>query len=147
MRRYEAVAAAALAVAAVILLYAALGSEGQGKVCLKGICFEVSLATTFFQQSKGLMFVTHMGQDKGMLFVFGSDGDYPFWMQNTYIPLDIVWISSQDHVVFIAKNAQPCGLDCSAIDPGVNSRYVLEVNAGNVGRIGLAVGDNVTIEY
>ena len=56
----------------------------------------------------GLMFRENMDSDRGMLFIFEKEGEYPFWMKNTLIPLDIIWINKDKEVVFISENAQPC---------------------------------------
>jgi uncharacterized membrane protein (UPF0127 family) len=94
----------------------------------------------------GLMNRTHMDPDKGMLFIFSQDGIYPFWMKDTLIPLDMIWMDSNGTVVFIGKNEQPCGMVCPSINPGVPARYVLELNAGSADRIGLNVGDRLELE-
>ena len=122
-------------------------SSQQDSVCFKSNCFDIRLALTPDERSKGLMFVEHLDDDKGMLFVFDEDGIYPFWMKNTMIPLDIIWIDSNNNVVFISKNTQPCTLTCDPINPEKQARYVLEINAGISDRIGLAVGDKMTIDY
>jgi uncharacterized membrane protein (UPF0127 family) len=122
--------------------------QQQDRVCFKDRCFTVSLALTLDEQSKGLMFVEHLDEDKGMLFVFQKDDIYSFWMKNTLIPLDIIWIDSNDNVVYISQNAQPCkSVICESINPEKQARYVLEINAGIADRIGLAVGDKMMIEY
>ena len=130
-----------------IFAYNIPGKQQQGIVCFKSSCFNVTLATTLGEQSKGLMFVEHLDDDKGMLFVFDEDGVYSFWMKDTLIPLDIIWIGSNNKVVFISRNAQPCMLTCDSIYSGEQARYVLEINAGISDKIGLVVGDEVTIEY
>jgi uncharacterized membrane protein (UPF0127 family) len=89
-----------------------------------------------------------LGQDKGMLFVFPQEGIYPFWMKNTLIPLDMIWMDSNGTVVFIGKDEQPCKADpCPVINPGKNARYVLELNAGTAERLGLGEGDRMELVY
>jgi uncharacterized membrane protein (UPF0127 family) len=129
-----------------IFVYNTFGKQ-QGRVCFKVNCFNVSLALTPDEQSKGLMFIKQLDDDKGMFFIFEKDGIYPFWMKNTLIPLDIIWIDSNNSVVFMSKNTQPCTLTCDSINPEKQARYVLEINAGIADRIGIAVGDNITIDY
>ena len=79
-----------------------------------------------------------------MFFVFADEQIYTFWMKNTYIPLDIIWINSAKEVVFIKENAKPCKKNnCSYIIPDKKSRYVLELNAGVVQSLDLKVKDKV----
>jgi uncharacterized membrane protein (UPF0127 family) len=116
--------------------------QGQDSVCFRSSCFYVELAKTREEQVQGLMFREKLEQNKGMLFAFNEEGDYPFWMKNTLIPLDIIWINSNREVVFISKNAQPCGeAECLSIDPGKQAKYVLEINGGLADRTGLKPGD------
>jgi uncharacterized membrane protein (UPF0127 family) len=117
------------------------------EVCLGNHCYKVEIARTQAEQERGLMYRTCLAPDAGMIFIFGQDGDQSFWMKNTLIPLDMVWIGSDYRVVFIKHGAQPCGSDvCPSIDPGVDARYVLEVNAGETNRVGAKIGDLVTIK-
>jgi uncharacterized membrane protein (UPF0127 family) len=109
--------------------------------------FSVELATTPEQRARGLMFREHLGTDKGMLFVFEQEGVYPFWMKNTLIPLDIIWIDKSAKVVFISKNTPPCEhVPCPTINPGEKAKYVLEICGGTADRIGLGVGDKLEFD-
>ncbi len=122
-----------------------LASDNQNKVCFKKHCFVVELATTAERREQGLMFCESLGFDKGMLFIFPQEQAHSFWMKNTYIPLDIIWINRNKEVVFIKENAQPClGDNCPIIDPGQAAVYVLEVSAGMTRQIGLEVGEEVS---
>ena len=115
-------------------------------VCFKDNCFSVQLAITNAEHEKGLMFISKMGKNNGMLFVFSKENIYPFWMKNTLIPLDIIWINRDNKVVFINENSQPCPANetnCPLIDPNVKAFYVLEVNSGIVKEIEIKVGDKV----
>lgn len=114
--------------------------------CFKEKCFEVELAATAEQQAQGLSNRSSLGGNKAMLFVFQNEEIRPFWMKGMKFPLDIIWISSNGTVVFIERNAQPCGMaPCVPINPRVNSKYVLEVNAGVANTTNLALGDAVSI--
>lgn len=95
------------------------------------------------ERSRGLMYREGLDSDKGMLFIFEKEGEYPFWMKNTLISLDIIWINENKEVVFISENAQPCSEEysCPSISPGKNAKYVLEINGGTSERIGLKIGD------
>ena len=96
------------------------------------------------QIQKGLMFLKNILKKAGALFCMPQTKIHKFWMKNTYIPLDIVWINEFKKVVYINKNSQPCGMmRCSAINPGINAKYVLEINAGLSDKLGLKIGDAI----
>jgi len=119
-----------------------------GSVCVGETCFKVELAKTVYQIEKGLMYRKELDKDAGMLFIFEKEGIYPFWMKNTLIPLDIIWVDNGSRVVFISQNTQPCkSLICKSVFPNSKAKYVLEVNAGVVDKIGLKVGDSLKINY
>lgn len=82
-----------------------------------------------------------------MLFVFQQEGEYPFWMKNTKIPLDMIWINKDREVVFVAKNVRPCEADsCFNIMPDGDALYALEINAGLADNIGIKQGDRFDFE-
>ncbi len=103
--------------------------------------FSVEVMRTEAEREQGLMFRKSMAQDHGMLFDFGSDQPLMFWMKNTYIPLDMVFIGSGGRVVGIARNAKP--MDETVIPSKAPAARVLELNAGAADKIGLKVGDVV----
>jgi len=120
----------------------------EGKVCFQNNCFHVELAQNPDQWQQGLMFRTHLDKNQGMLFVYPVEETYSFWMKNTLIPLDIIWMSKNKEVVFVKENAQPCGEGvCEPINPPSAAQYVLEVNAGTVQEIGLKTGDTAAINF
>lgn len=119
----------------------------QNQICFKNNCFEVELAQTTEQQARGLMFRKYLEPNKGMLFIFQNEAKHSFWMKNTLIPLDIIWLNSNKKVVFINKNTLPCQIEeCPAITPTDNAKYVLELNGGVANKIGLSVGDEIRID-
>jgi len=142
-----------IAVAIVSIVYLLFYSAGRtlapgthqninNKVCFGSHCFFVELAKTEGERERGLMDRTLLDKDKGMLFIFDKEGIYPFWMKNTLIPLDIIWLDGSGKVVFIGNNIQPCkSFICPSVIPAVNAKYVLEVNANIAESIGLGVGD------
>ncbi|MBL7156043.1 MAG: DUF192 domain-containing protein [Candidatus Pacebacteria bacterium] len=118
------------------------------QVCFKDNCFDVEIAKTPEQRSRGLMFRKYLGTKKGMLFVFENQEKHSFWMKNTLIPLDIIWINENQKVVFISKNTQPCKQEyCASVSSDEDAKYVLEINAGLVKKIGLNIGDKIDIIY
>lgn len=101
----------------------------------------VQVASTEPQRETGLMWVQSMPADTGMLFVFGGDSTVGFWMQNTYIPLDIAYISAEGEVLGIV-HGKP--LDATVLDPPGPYRYALEMNAGWFEGHGLGKGATVS---
>lgn len=104
----------------------------------------VEIADSPEERMQGLMFRESL--EGGMLFIFEDSGIYPFWMKNTFIPLDILWLDDDGKIVFIQNNALPCQELCPSYHPGVEARYVLELNAGAVTNLRLAVGDKVIVK-
>jgi uncharacterized membrane protein (UPF0127 family) len=118
----------------------------KGEVCFEhlsvGRCFQVEIAKTALERDRGLMHRESLDKNKGMLFIFDREGIYPFWMKNTLIALDIIWIDENNKVVFIKQNAQPCEtLICPSVIPSAKAKYVLEINAGLVERLQIKTGD------
>src|SRR5437762_8247436 len=62
-------------------------------------------------REQGLMFRDRLPEDRGMIFLFLASGVYPFWMKNTLIPLDMIWIDDKNHVVTVASDVPPCKAD------------------------------------
>jgi uncharacterized membrane protein (UPF0127 family) len=114
----------------------------NSKVCINNNCFNVELAENNYQLSRGLMFCESLAENKGMLFIFNKEAIHPFWMKNTLIALDIIWINAENKIVFISEDAQPCKtLLCPQIAPNQKARYVLEINAGLTSKLGIKIGD------
>jgi uncharacterized membrane protein (UPF0127 family) len=106
--------------------------------------FEVELALTEETRERGLMFRREVRPETGMLFVFPALGPHVFWMKNTLVPLDMVFLGADRRIVGIVENAAPETL--TSRDPGVLSQYVLEVAAGTAFARGFRVGDAVDFE-
>lgn len=105
----------------------------------------VEVADEPSEQFRGLMNRTSLAPNFGMLFVFKSEEERYFWMKDTLIPLDMIFIHANGTVSAILKNAQPCNESCPFLDSGVPSSYVVEANAGYSVKIGLAVNDTVSL--
>jgi uncharacterized membrane protein (UPF0127 family) len=103
--------------------------------------FKVEIAVTPAAQEKGLMFRRFMPADRGMLFEFDREAPVTFWMKNTYIPLDMVFIARDGSVTRVAADAEP--LSESFVPSGGPCLAVLELNGGTAARIDLKVGDKV----
>jgi len=103
--------------------------------------FRVEVARSDAEWSKGLMFRTAMGADEGMVFVDRPPQPASFWMKNTVIPLDIVFIGTDRRILNIAADAEPYSLSPRS-SQGVASA-VLELNGGRAAQLGVAPGDRV----
>lgn len=107
----------------------------------------VEVVSDQLTRAQGLMFRSSLGTDRGMLFVFQETAVYPFWMKNTLIPLDIIWIDETRAIVDIARDVPPCKADpCPSYPPKAAARYVLELAAGQAAARGLGVGDRLVFE-
>jgi hypothetical protein len=106
--------------------------------------FIVEVAETGEQQAQGLMHRQSLAPDRGMVFPRDPPGDASFWMKNTLIPLDMIFIGEDGRIVGIVARAAPG--DLSALSAGGPSRYVLEVNGGWAEAHGVAPGDRVRFE-
>jgi uncharacterized protein len=104
--------------------------------------FSVELATNDAERERGLMYRKSLPDGHGMLFDFGYPQPTAFWMHNTYIALDIVFIAADGHIIRIAENAKP--MDDSLIPSGGLVRGVLEVSGGTAHKLGIKAGDKVT---
>lgn len=102
------------------------------------------LAVTDEERQRGLMFREKLLPDQGMLFVFEEEGLYSFWMKNTLISLDMLWINKDRRIVHIARNVPPCKEDpCPSYSPERPGFYVLELGAGAADRLGLKLFDRL----
>lgn len=110
-----------------------------------GKLLQVETARTPSEQARGLMFRTLLPEDHGMLFIFKRLGKNRFWMKNTLIPLDIIWLDARKRIIHIEYQVPPCKLDpCPDYGPSADSLYVLEVNSGVVHKRGLQIGMALT---
>lgn len=107
--------------------------------------FQVEIAANDANRERGLMNRRYMPADHGMLFEFQSDAPVAFWMKNTYIPLDMIFLSRAGIVTKVVANAEP--LSERVIPSGPPCAAVLEVNGGVAAAIGVKVGDRVRHEF
>jgi uncharacterized membrane protein (UPF0127 family) len=103
--------------------------------------FAVELALTPEQQSQGLMYRKELPEGQGMLFDFKREQEATFWMKNTYVPLDMIFIRADGRIHRIATNTTP--LSEALVSSGGPVRAVLEVVAGTTKKLGIAAGDRV----
>ena len=148
-----------LLLALLLALSAAVGQAGQARETILDLAtypkgdvvvesagggrhaFRVWVADTDERQRQGLMYVRDLPADQGMLFVNRPPRPASFWMKNTYIPLDLLFIDATGKVLQIFERATPLSLEPMAVDAPV--RAVLEVKGGESARRGIRVGDRV----
>jgi len=142
-------AAAAAVLAAALLLAPALGQQAVGPREQLLIAtergekeFAVEIADDAWETTIGLMFRREMADDEGMLFDFGVEERRSFWMRNTYIPLDMLFIRADGTIDSIGKRATP--LSEKSVPSKGPVRFVLEINGGLSDRLGIKPGDTVS---
>jgi uncharacterized protein len=99
----------------------------------------VEVANTIEQRERGLMFRKHLDDNAGMIFIFPDSQPRNFWMHNTDIPLDMIFVDPQFRVIGIVANAAPHTDTLRNVDG--SSQYVLEVNGGFCAKHGIQPGD------
>lgn len=104
--------------------------------------FEIEIAESEYETQTGLMYRKSMKENRGMLFIQPTESLQYFYMKNTEIPLDIIYIDSGMKIVSFQKNAQPFNED--TLPSNVPARYVFEINAGLSDKLGLQVGDSIS---
>ncbi len=150
------------------LLMACLGSpDGGGKAAAAGApapslfdarrtavrfpggrTIAAEIADTPERVQHGYMFRTEVGENDGMIFVFVPAGEHPFWMKNTLVPLDIIWMDESFTIVHIQPSTPPCTADpCPSYGPPRKTSYVLEVRAGTAAREGLKMGSHLGVVF
>jgi uncharacterized membrane protein (UPF0127 family) len=105
--------------------------------------FAVWIAADAKSRERGLMYVRDMPPDRGMLFVFEFPQVVAFWMKDTYIPLDLVFLAEDGTVLNVAANAKPLSLD--PIESEGDALAVLELRGGTAKKIGLKAGDRLQL--
>jgi hypothetical protein len=127
--------------------------QGQPKVTIEtaedAVSFQVEIAATPEKREVGLMYRRELPLDYGMLFIFPGERINSFWMKNTPIPLDMIFISGERKIVGIVHETAPFSLEGRSVS--VPSQFVLEINGGLSRRYGFKAGDvvrfdNVTLE-
>jgi hypothetical protein len=137
--------------ASLILFLGCNTSSKQASVQINNTIYSVKSAISSTEQIQGLMYIEQMPEDEGMLFIFKEDAERSFWMKNMLIPLDIIYINSNNKIVSISRNAVPCTVTdknqtkCPSYKSEKPAKYVLEINAGESLKQGFNVNDNVKI--
>jgi len=138
-------------------VYLAFGTVGSGLYAQDGVIFrrdhlkvvtesgahvfQVEMAETPRQRTQGLMWRRHLPESSGMLFDFGNSAPVVMWMKNTYVPLDMIFITANGTILNIARDTVP--ESTAFINSGGPVRGVLEVPAGTTARLGIRPGHRI----
>ena len=125
----------------VISFYSFSNEKIEISIYNKNITFNVEVAKTIEERRTGLMYRKKLLNNEGMLFIFPREKIIQLWMKNTYIPLDVIFISENKVIVDIKKNMEK--LSETIVKSKVKSRYALEFNAGLINKLDIKIGDKV----
>ena len=114
-------------------------SDSTGKTIAK---IDIQIANTDFDRQLGLMFRKSMSENQGMLFIFPQESNQSFWMRNTYISLDMIFVNAERRIIKIHKNTKI--LSDKSYQSSGPAKYVIEVDAGFSNRFNIKVGDSVS---
>jgi uncharacterized protein len=123
--------------------------QAQPKVTIatkegRELTFQVEVADTSTKRELGLQYRRELAADRGMIFLFPTESEHAFWMKNTPIPLDMIFINSDGKIVGIVEQAVPFSLDSRSVP--ATSRFVLEINGGLSKRHGIKIGDSIRFQ-
>jgi uncharacterized membrane protein (UPF0127 family) len=111
-----------------------------------GAIIHAEVANTMKKRAEGLMYREHLAKDRGMLFTFDQAQPWTFWMKNTKIPLDIIWMNDKKQIIHIARNVPICTRTddgCPQYQPNDPAMYVLEIGGGEAERLKLERGSKL----
>ncbi len=122
-------------------------SQLPSLVSPQGDTLFLEIADEVNERRDGLMFRTELDGNAGMIFIFDDEAPRSFWMKNTLIPLDVVYIDELNTIVDI-QTMPPCGdqIPCPSYPSAEASIYAVEMNAGKAQSLGLSIGDTVTFQ-
>jgi uncharacterized protein len=122
-------------------------ATGPRVVLPSGAVYSVELARTPEEQAQGLMYRESLAPRTGMIFLFRDAAPHQFWMKNTMIPLDIVWLDGSGRVVFVSAETPPCRADpCPSYGPDLPVATVLEIAGGMAAKERVTVGSTIRLQ-
>jgi uncharacterized membrane protein (UPF0127 family) len=110
----------------------------------RNVSFVVEVADTPSKREMGLQYRRDLAADRGMIFLFPAESQQSFWMKNTPLPLDMIFINRERKIVGIVEQTAPFSLDPRSV--GAPSQYVLEINGGLAKRHAIKAGDAVRFD-
>lgn len=116
------------------------------EVIIKNKKFTLEIAKTISQKTKGLSSRTSLCDNCGMIFVYKNEGFYPFWMKDTLIPLDMIWINNNNEIVSVYTAIPEINKPLTQLTIYRNNKpakNIIELNAGEADKLGLKIGDKI----
>jgi len=129
-------------------LFILVPDSSRASFDIKGQKFDLEIAKTLAQRTQGLSGRSALCQNCGMIFIFSGETILPFWMKDTLIPLDMIWLNSQGQVVSIQTAIPEPNVPITQLKNYKNStpaKYVIELNAGTAAKLNLQIDDIVVI--
>lgn len=122
----------------------------RGTVVVDGTAIDVQVASTAPQRARGLMFQDALPPGEGMLYVHDEPGEHPRWMLNMQFAVDAVWFDADGRAVHVERDVEPCRsaleqATCTAVNPGAEALYILEVPAGRAAELGIGIGSRLDV--
>lgn len=142
-RKYVFIVAMAILFGVAIFLFKNYEQKKSPQLTINDTQISIEVARTDEQRQRGLCCRDDIPTNSGMLFVYEAEGDYRFWMKDTRIPLDMIWINSEKKIVHIEENVSPDSYPTS-FGSSKLAQYVLEVNGGYANAKNIKVGDSVS---
>jgi uncharacterized membrane protein (UPF0127 family) len=119
---------------------------GPRAILPSGAVYSIEIARTPEEQAQGLMFRESLSERSGMLFPFADSAPHKFWMKNTMIPLDMIWMDGSGRVLFVSADTPPCKADpCRDYGPDVPAASVLEIAGGMAKKEKITVGSTIRL--
>jgi len=121
----------------------------NGNLSINGKNYQIEYALTTLQKAKGLSNRDFLCENCGMLFVFDNSGSHPFWMKDTKISLDMIWLDQNGKIVHYETASPEPNIPITQLKVYKNptpSKYVLELNAGDFDKLNLKIGDIIKIK-
>ncbi|HEY1435203.1 MAG TPA: DUF192 domain-containing protein [Thermoanaerobaculia bacterium] len=119
-------------------------SAGPRVAMPSGAVYRLELARTPEEQALGLMYRESLPERAGMIFLFDAADLHRFWMKNTMIPLDMIWMDESGKVIYVSANTPPCKADpCATYGPESPARQVLEIAGGLAARENITAGSTL----
>jgi len=129
-----------------ILISACTQETCKDEICFEENCFKIEIPKTQEEMIQGLMFREYLPENEGMLFIFGFSERHSFWMKNTLMPLDMIWLDEELKVVYI-QTAVPCTEEpCTIYAPNTSALYTLEINAGLSQQRNINIGNQAELK-